>query len=393
MRTNGFAFFRGPDSRAAAEEAAGRMERYGRKSLLSVRWGSDGQEGRLLSFSLDEGPVFPVVHGFAGVAEGGSVTGEFAMLGGDPEDGLVASRDGLGTRPLYYNESGSTVASDHRVFGRNPRLLPNGASLEMNTMKVGSSALPKVRVGETLEECAGDLAALLVESVRKRVGGRKRVAVSFSGGLDSSLLAVLASRSAEVVLCSVYSAGSRDEKQVRSAADALGLELVATEMDRASVSRELRTLDLPFAPTPMDKALWCIYTTTARQASQNGAELIVLGQLADELFGGYMKYARAAAADEASAARMMERDVLASGERAFLRDEAACGRYSEVRFPFADEGVASYGLSLPVGYKVRAGERKVVLRMAAALMGLPESLTDAPKKAAQYSSGIAKLVP
>ena len=41
----------------------------------------------------------------------------------------------------------------------------------------------------------------------------------------------------------------------------------------------------------MDEALWCIYSATSRLAKANGARTIILGQLADELFGGYMKYA------------------------------------------------------------------------------------------------------
>ncbi len=41
----------------------------------------------------------------------------------------------------------------------------------------------------------------------------------------------------------------------------------------------------------MDKALWCIYSTTSELARRRNARMILLGQLADELFGGYMKYA------------------------------------------------------------------------------------------------------
>ena len=218
------------------------------------------------------------------------------------------------------------------------------------------------------------------------------MAVSFSGGLDSSLLALIAARSAEVVLCSAFVSGSRDQEQAKRGADSLGLELATQEMDGPRVERELRSLDLPFRPTPMDKALWCIYSTTARLAAERGAGIIMLGQLADELFGGYMKYARMAKESEVEAEAMMLADVAASGERAFIRDELACGRHAEARFPFADESVAAFALSLPLGFKIAGRERKVVLRRAATLLGLPGELAAAPKKAAQYSSGVAKLV-
>jgi asparagine synthase (glutamine-hydrolysing) len=50
------------------------------------------------------------------------------------------------------------------------------------------------------------------------------------------------------------------------------------------------------------------------------------------------------------------------------------------------------GLSIPVSFKIRDGERKAVLRRAAGLLGVPEELSNAPKKAAQYSSGIQKIL-
>ncbi len=400
MRTNGFAVFRGSDSRGAAEAAAAKMERRGTKvtlgpgSLMQGTVNPSGFGGYVLVFSDDKEKEFPIVHGFldeTSVESGHS--GEFAFVENNPRgDGLVASRDALGTRPLYVNQSGSCVASDHRAFSETPKLLPGGATLDMGSLKVTRSRLPLSKKGRSLDECAEQLSNLLIEAVAKRVRGRDKVAVSFSGGLDSSLLALLASRHAKVVLCGVFSPGSRDETQVRTAAEALGLDLVMVEMDSKGVSRELGILDLPFEPTPMDRALWCIYSASAREAGEQGAELIMLGQLADELFGGYMKYAEMAREDERAAAAMMKADVIASGNVAFVRDEAACARFCEVRFPYADEKVASFGLALPVRYKISEGERKVVLRRAASMLGLPESLVSAPKKAAQYSSGVAKLV-
>ena len=43
---------------------------------------------------------------------------------------------------------------------------------------------------ESFEDAARTVASLVEESVKRRVQGQGRVAVSFSGGLDSSLLAL-----------------------------------------------------------------------------------------------------------------------------------------------------------------------------------------------------------
>jgi asparagine synthase (glutamine-hydrolysing) len=387
LRTNGFALFRGPGALVRAEGASERVERSGLKVNLDVEEG-----GAVLAFALDQDRSPPYVHGLAGRgAPATRAAGECSRLSLEGRV-LVASRDRVGARPLYVDEGATCIATDHRFYAGAPRLLPSGTSLRTDSLGETRSPLLRGRPKPTLEESAVELAGILGEAVAERVAGRKRVAVSFSGGLDSSLLALLAARDVDVLLCSVYARGSRDQAQAVKAAKALGLEVSTLEMDSAAAAGELRMLDLPFEPASMDKALWCIYSSTARIAAEGGAELILLGQLADELFGGYMKYSRAAREGEGVAAAMMLADVAASADRAFIRDELACSRYLEASFPFADESVASFGIGLPVAYKIAGGERKVVLRRAAELLGLPPELSSAPKKAAQYSSGMARLV-
>ena len=179
----------------------------------------------------------------------------------------------------------------------------------------------------------------------------------------------------------------------RDAAEKLGLEYAHAELDPSGARDDLRKMDLPFAPSEMDKGLWCIYSRAARVASERDAETIMLGQLADELFGGYAKYERRLREGGAGeAAEMMSNDVRECGMRGFVRDELACSRWIEPSFPFADVKVAEFGLSLPVGMKIAGGERKVVLRRAAQTLGLPEEFAMRRKKAAQYSSGVLKVI-
>jgi len=285
-----------------------------------------------------------------------------------------------------------SIASDYRMLS-GAVLVPPGT--------VYAKGRARRTVGErggadprSFEEAAEALASLLDESVRRRVHGQGRVAISFSGGLDSSLLALLASRYADVVLCSAYASGSRDESQSERAAGLLGLKLETGVLDEETLAKASRGAELPPGDaTVMDTALWCIYSTTSELAKRRKARTILLGQLADELFGGYMKYAIKAREEGARAAEeMMRMDVRACADRGFLRDEAACSASCEVRFPYADERIASFAAGLPLEYKIREGERKAILRAAALELGLPEELASAPKKAAQFSSGASKLL-
>jgi asparagine synthase (glutamine-hydrolysing) len=88
----------------------------------------------------------------------------------------------------------------------------------------------------------------------------------------------------------------------------------------------------------------------------------------------------------------MSADLAQCGVRGFIRDEAACSIWCEPRFPFAERGLAEFGESLPVSFKLREGVRKAVLREAAVRLGLPKEVAQTPKKAAQYSSGVLKLL-
>ena len=229
-------------------------------------------------------------------------------------------------------------------------------------------------------------------SVARMVEGRSRVAVAFSGGLDSSIIASCAKRRTEVVACSAFAEGALDSRTASRGAAVLGIELMTTRLTREAVASELTEMDLPLQTSLMDRSLWCLYSIVSRSAAGGGAEVIMLGQLADELFGGYAKYQAALTdAGEEAAAAFMDRDVREYQTRGMARDVNACSRWLEPRFPFAEKEVVDLGRSIPVSFKIRRGVRKAVLREAAAVLGVPEELVNAAKKAAQYSSGIRKI--
>ena len=243
------------------------------------------------------------------------------------------------------------------------------------------------------EAAAQEVARAVDRSVESATAGETKVAVSFSGGLDSSVLTVCAAKRVKVVACTAFAEGSGDQTRTKEAASALGVELVATVLTKENVGEALTALRLPFVPSLMDRSLWCLYSVVSRSAHDSGARVMLLGQLADELFGGYAKYAKALEADGGDAASSMMRDDAQDyAGRGRVRDVGACGSWVEPRFPYEADGVVAIASTLPMGMKIRDGVRKAVLRRAATVLGVPEGLASAGKKAAQYSSGVQKLI-
>ena len=243
------------------------------------------------------------------------------------------------------------------------------------------------------EGAAHELARRLDAAVEERVRGESMVAVAFSGGLDSSVVARCASNHTRVVACSAFTLGSRDEEKAPEAAKELGVELRVTRLTREIIEKELGAMEVPFEPTLMDRSLWCLYRVVSRSAGEAGARVMLLGQLADELFGGYAKYSETLEQDGPEEAKeMMEADFRDYAQRGRLRDLGACRPSVEARFPFEAKPVVELAASIPVSFKVRDGVRKAVLRRAAAALGVPERLANGAKKAGQYSSGVQKLV-
>jgi len=319
--------------------------------------------------------------------------GEFAALGMSSE-GLSAWRDPYGTRPLYTSRQGATIASDHRFFDTSEFVLnaPRDRVSVGQGIRSGAPNSPAPFSG-SFDEAVETLAWLVEASVRSRVKRDGPVAVAFSGGLDSSLLALIAARVTRVVACNVSTKGSPESGASEKAARELGLGFLRVELTQEKFAQHSKAMSLPFATSSMDVALWTVYSIAAEAASNAGAGAMLLGQLADEVFGGYARYEKAVCDGRSrEAIDMMESEVSGCAERGFIRDEAACSRWLEPRFPYAEQGVADFGRSLPLEFRVREGERKRVLRAAGLALGLPEWIAAAPKKAAQYSSGALKLV-
>lgn len=303
------------------------------------------------------------------------------------ENGLEFSRDRWGTRPLFYHFGEvKAVASEPkalRTMGLEAREVEPGFTYKMD------QELKIERMEEKEMEIEMDpvsIISLLKESV-EHLG---RVALAFSGGLDSSILASVLSDRA--VLISVYTPGSEDEERCPRVAKELGLEFFGVEVDRGELALLDQISRIVERDSAMDLAIALTLNLTARKAEELGLEVLVIGQLADELFGGYKKYIEMANKDVASAESMMVSDVLNAYRLTFDRDEPASSPHTFPYFPYAYHPLVRLALSLPIRMKIREGNGKLILRDVAKLLGLPKHVVEGRKRALQYSTRLERVV-
>ena len=336
------------------------------------------------------------------------VEGDFSLLIAEPER-IIAGRDPVGVAPLYYGENGSAaaLASNRRALwklGVNAaRSFPPGhlaiisrKGFNFRPVKTLVYTQPKPVV---IQEAVETLQKLLEKSVRRRVWGAREVAVAFSGGLDSSVVAFLAEKCHVAVrLVHVSLENQPETEAAKKAADELNLPLqvyLFRESDVANVVSSV--VELIEEPDPIKTSIGVPFYWTAKKVAEAEITVLLAGQGADELFGGYQRYVNEYLLHgENSVSKTMFDDVVRIYESNLERDVKICSFHNvELRLPYASYQLAEFALSLPTELKIErdlGALRKLVLRKAAQKMGLPASITKRPKKAVQYSTGVNRAL-
>ncbi|MCS7132621.1 MAG: asparagine synthase-related protein [Aigarchaeota archaeon] len=313
------------------------------------------------------------------------------------ESKLILFRDHVGHMPLAYRwlrPEAFTAALERWALGGGAEQLEPGHMLLFDGRRSEVVRWYEPGIGQ-VNDPVGLLANSLIEVMDIYIP--KRCSLAFSGGLDSSIIAHLASRSGKDVDALVIGYGDcLDRVWAREAAELLGIEvreiIVDDELLREAISMLKGYL---FKKSPMDLAIASIFYIASKNSL---GDFLIAGQGPDELFGGYRKYLTALERfGIGHAAELMRRDVEQLHVTNLERDELASALAgSTLIAPYLAKPIYELALSINPSMKLRknGGEiiRKWVLRRAAEKLGLPGKIVERPKKAAQYSSGIMKRI-
>ena len=311
---------------------------------------------------------------------------EFALILYDSRrGGLVAARDPIGIRPLYYGvlpDGGMAFASEPKnLVGLCETILPfppgcywaDGQFVRY----ADASHVDQFTMADERTVCA-ELRRLLIEGVQKRLDADAPVGFLLSGGLDSSLVCAIAQRELHKPIRTFAIGMDKDAidlKYARQVADYIGADHTEVIMTREEVLenleeviRRLATWDITTIRASMGMYLCCkaIHERTDIRA-------LMTGEISDELFGyKYTDFAPSAAAFQAESQKRVRELYMYDVLRA---DRCISSNSIEGRVPFGDLDFVRYVMAIDPEMKMnRYGKGKYLLRKAFEGDWLPESI-------------------
>ncbi|MFA7127075.1 MAG: asparagine synthase B, partial [Bacilli bacterium] len=300
---------------------------------------------------------------------------EFAMILFDPAYGLIAARDPIGIRPLYYgysssqnimfaSEAISLVAFCQVIYPFPPgHYYVKGQFIPYTTLTEVSEF-----TSSSIDEVCSHIHEKLVKGIEKRLDADAPLGFLLSGGLDSSLVCAIAAKSLSKPIKTFAIGMSTDAIDLKYAAEVATYihsdhqEVIITEKDvfeaLEDVIRTLGSFDITTIRASIGMYLICKYIH-----EHTDVRVLLTGEISDELFGyKYTDFAPSAQDFQLEAKKRIDEihqyDV--------LRADRCISRWSlEARVPFGDLDFVRYVMSIDPQMKMNTyGQGKYLLRKA-----------------------------
>lgn len=304
---------------------------------------------------------------------------------------LVVAVDPIGIKPLYLaaTETSWLAASTLQAFPRELRRL--AWRIPPGTVWTSAGATAAITPRTTVD---GSLRALLEASVQEQIPAEVPWGCMLSGGVDSSVVAALAARQGPTLTFTSGLPGSQDLAAAAEVADFLGTVHRQEIIDRDELPLLVdAAVRATASPDPVTILAGIGTYAAARAAAREGVKVLLSGEGADELFGGYEDYLQDP--PELREASLLH-DQVDLGARECLRlDRCTMAHGIEARVPFLSSSVIGKARALPLTEKIDTSGavpvQKAVLRRLAGDL-LPARSAARPKVGFPDGAGLTQAV-
>ncbi len=290
--------------------------------------------------------------------------GMFAFVLATPHR-VIAARDPLGIKPLYKAQIGDGLAfaSELKAFdGLGLSAIESIAPGTLFDSVDGSRQWYRMPQGAVSADATADVGAtahelrlVLEEAVSKWMVADVEVGSFLSGGLDSSIIAALASQSVthgSLKTFAVGTAGSPDLLAARQVADHIGSDHHEHAFTAQDVADALPHVIYHLESSDVDLVRSAIPTLFAARLARRHVKAVLTGEGADELFAGYA-YHQAYVDDPRALADELTRSLGTMHNINLQRvDRVTMSESLEARTPFLDRDLIDVAQSIPAALKL-----------------------------------------
>ena len=301
---------------------------------------------------------------------------EFACIILDTDGGhVVAARDPLGIRPLYYgyDSAGSVVfASEPKnLMGLVKQILPFPPGhyyLDGDFVPYADLSQVDQVVDDDLDTICHNIRKKLVSAIEKRLIADAKVGFLLSGGLDSSLVCAVAAKVSPTPI-RTFAIGmdldAIDLKYAREVANYIGsqhTEVIITKEDVLAALEPVVELLATYDITTIRASIG-MYLLCKAIHEQTDIRVLLTGEISDELFGyKYTDFAPSPQAFQEEAAKRIREVHMYDVLRA---DRCISVNSLEARVPFGDLDFVRYVMAIDPKRKCNTyGKGKYLLRRA-----------------------------
>ncbi|MGI0088120.1 MAG: asparagine synthase C-terminal domain-containing protein [Nitrosotalea sp.] len=223
----------------------------------------------------------------------------------------------------------------------------------------------------------------------------KKIAVAFSGGVDSSLLAKICSDTGfDVTLLTVGFEGSHDVEFSKKIATLLGFKHFTYIIQKESFSSIAKEIKLKIKTDNLSWNENCIaFYYVSKLAKEHGIKKILTANGIDELFCGYNVYREAVENGEKAVMALIESKLENEIKMMKAIDVVSSEFGVKILQPLLSKEFIAFAKTIPIEEKIKNKDdlvRKHIIRKLALSVGVPSGSALQRKKALQYGSLIHK---